>query len=782
MTTENTLATVPLKFASGQALTRKEDLALLYGKGRFTDDNNFPDQAHGLVFRSPYGHARILALDVEAARHADGVLAVYTINDLKAAGYGAFPFLLPLKNHDGSDPTFPDRFALADDRVRHVGEAVAFIVAETLAAAQDAAELIDFDVETLDAVISAEDALADGAPQLFDDHDNLCMDWQTGDKQAVDAAFAAAAHITKLRIPINRVAVAPMEPRAAIGQYDAETDRFTLHNGSQGVWGMRQTLANAVLKIDPEKLRVVSENVGGSFGMKSQQYAEPVLVLHAARDLGRPVRWCDDRSGSFTSDFHGRDLLAYAELALDDEGNFLAVRIDGYSDLGAYSSALAPMMHSINIMKNTPSLYKTPLMYIHTRSAFTNKTPMAPYRGAGRPEGNYIMERLVEAAARETGRDRVDLRRLNLIQPDAIPFTAVSGLTYDSGDFPAVLDHGLAAADWDGYAQRKSQSSAKGLLRGRGLSCYLEVTAPAAKEMGGIHFEADGRVTILSGTHDHGQGHHTTFAEILRQLLDVPVDKIDLRQIDSDELIGGGGTGGSKSLVSAGAAFVAAADVVIEKGRHWAGHVLEASSEDIEFSSGEFRVAGTDKSIGLLDLAKLAKNAENRPDDLADGLDTELMADTPPSTFPNGCHVCEIEIDPETGHLRIDRYSAVDDFGTVINPMIVEGQVHGGIVQGLGQIMMEDTTYDAQGQLIAGTFMDYAIPRADDLPSFQYEDHPTLATTNALGAKGCGEAGASGAMACMTSAILDALAPLGITEVPMPATPLAIWQAISDAG
>ena len=781
MTSDNSLTTVPLKFAAGQALRRKEDVGLLRGEGRFTDDVQLPNQTHGLVFRSPYGHAKILGLDVEAARRVDGVLAVYTIADLKAAGYGAFPFPLPLKNHDGSDPTFPDRFALADDRVRHVGEPVAFVVAETLATAQDALELIDFDVEILDAVVSAEAALADDAPRLYDDHDNLCMDWRTGDSEAVEAAFAGAAHVTKLRIPINRVAVAPMEPRAAIAQYDAESERFTLHNGSQGVWGMRQTLANAVLKIDPDKLRVLSENVGGSFGMKSQQYAEPVLVLHAARELGRPVRWCDDRSGSFTSDFQGRDLLAYAELALDDAGNILALRVDGFSNVGGYSSALAPMMHSVNIMKNTPSLYKTPLMHVRTRCVFTNKVPMAPYRGAGRPEGNYIMERLIEAAARETGRDRVALRRRNLIPPQAIPFTATSGLTYDSGDFPAVLDKGLAAADWEGYAQRRAASAAKGLLRGLGLACYLEVTAPAASEMGGIRFEDDGRVSIVTGTHDHGQGHHTAFAEVLRQLLDVPADKIDLRQTDSDEVIGSSGTGGSKSLVSTGAALIAASDVVIEKGRRWAGHVLEAAADDIEFAAGEFRVAGTDRAIALLDLARLAATTRDRPDDLSDGLDTELMAETPPSTFPNGCHVCEVEIDPETGALRIERYSAVDDFGTVINPMIVEGQVHGGIVQGLGQILMEDTYYDDDGQLVAGTFMDYALPRAADLPSFQYADHPSPATTNALGAKGCGEAGASGAMACMTSAILDALAPLGVTEVPMPATPLAIWQAIRDA-
>jgi carbon-monoxide dehydrogenase large subunit len=781
MTTDNSLNTVPLKFASGQALTRKEDLALLRGEGRYTDDVQLDGEVHGMVLRSPYGHARILGLDVDAARSAPGVLAVYTIADLKAAGYGAFPFPLPLKNHDGSDPTFPDRFALADDRVRHVGEPVAFVVAETLAEAHDAVELIDLDVEMLDALNSAEAALAEGAPRLYDDHDNLCMDWRTGDRQAVDAAFADAAHITSLRIPINRVAVVSMESRAAIAQYDAASEQFTLHTGSQGVWGMRQTLASAVLKIEPEKLRVISLNVGGSFGMKSQQYAEPVLVLHAARELGRPVRWRDDRSGSFTSDFQGRDLVSHAELALDENGKFLAVRLDGYSDVGGYSTALAPMMHSINIMKNTPSLYDTPLFYIRTRTAFTNKVPMAPYRGAGRPEGNYIMERLVEQAARETGRDRVDLRRLNLIKPDALPYTATSGLTYDSGDFPAVLDKSLAAADWDGYEARKAVSTSKGLLRGRGLACYLEVTAPPAKEMGGIRFGDDGRVSIISGTHDHGQGHHTTFAEVMRQLLNVPADKIDLIQSDSDELIGGGGTGGSKSLVSTGVALMAAADVVIEKGRHWAGHVLEAAAEDIEFATGEFRVAGTDKSIPLLDLARLAANSDNRPDNLSDGLDTELLADTPPSTFPNGCHVCEIEIDPETGSLRIDSYSAVDDFGTVINPMIVEGQVHGGIVQGIGQILMEDTHYDEDGQLRSGTFMDYAMPRADDLPSFSYAEHPSPATTNPLGAKGCGEAGTSGAMACMTSAILDALAPLGVAEVAMPATPLAIWQAIQDA-
>ena len=780
MTDDITLASVPLKFGSRPPRTRHEDQRLLTGGGRYTDDVHWEGEAHGYFFRAPYSHARVLELDVSAAREAEGVLAVYTFEDLKKADYGPFPFSLPVKNADGSDPFVPDHYGLVDDKIRHVGDAVAFVVAETREAAQNAAELISLDVETLDAVTSAETALAEGAPQLYDGHGNQCIEWQNNDGAAVVKALANAAHVTRLKLDINRLAVVTMEPRGAIAKYDAANEHFTLHLGGQGNWGTRQTLANSVLKIDPEKLRVVCGDIGGSFGMKAQMHVEPVSVLHAARDLGRPVHWMEDRSGSFLSDMQGRGYSVNAELGLDQHGNFVALRLDGISDLGGWCSALAPMMHGINIMKNTPSLYRTPLMHVRTRAAFTNKAAMAPYRGAGRPEGNYVMERLVEAAARETGRDAIDLRRQNMIKPEEIPFKAASGLVYDSGDFPAVLDKALVAADWLGFEARREESEKKGLLRGRGIGSFLEVTGPPGAETGGIHFSEDGEVTIVTGTSDQGQGHLTAFSEVLNQLLGIPHEAVRLDQGDSDRLLGSGGTGGSKSLMATGTALTAAAEVVIEKGRKWAGHVLEAAVDDIEFSTGEFRVVGTDKTVPLMDLAQTVMAADNIPEDMPDSLDTKLTAESPPSAYPNGCHVCEVEIDPATGEVRVGRYTATDDFGVVINRMIVDGQVHGGVVQGLGQILMEDAWYDEDGQLLAGSFMDYAMPRAADMPSFDLHEHPVPATTNVLGVKGVGEAGTSGAMPSAMNAIIDALSPYGVTDIAMPATAERVWRAIQD--
>jgi len=781
MTDDVTLATVPLKFGAGPATFRLGDDRLLMGHGRYTDDVHWDGEAHGFVFRAPYGHAKLLELDVSAARSAPGVLAVYTFADLKAAGYGAFPFGLPVKNADGSDPFVPDRYALVDDKIRHVGEAVAFVVAETRIAAQDAAEQIVLDVEILDAVTDPEAALNDDAPQLFEGHVNQCIEWQNNDGTEVAEALAKSDHIARVKVDVNRLIVATMEPRGAIAKYDPADERFTLHLGGQGNWGSRQTLATAILKIQPEKLRVVCEDIGGSFGMKAQMHAEPVLVLHAARDLGRPVHWMDDRAGSFLSDMQGRGYIVNGELGLDAEGNFTALRLDGISDLGGWCSALAPMMHGINIMKNAPSLYKTPLMHVHTRAVFTNKAPMAPYRGAGRPEGNYVMERLVEAAAAGTGRDPLELRRQNFIQPEALPFKAASGLVYDSGEFPALMEKAVTRSDWQGFEERRIQSEKSGYLRGRGIASFLEVTGPPGAETGGIQFGDDGQVTIVTGTSDQGQGHLTAFAEILNQLLGVPHNLVKLNQGDSDELLGSGGTGGSKSLMATGTALDAAADVVIEKGRKWAGHVLEAAVEDIEFLSGEFKVVGTDKVIPLMDLAIKVMETEEVPDDLPDNLNAKLTADSPPSAFPNGCHVCEVEIDPATGQVRVDRYTAVDDFGVVINQPIVDGQVHGGIVQGLGQVLMEDAWYDQDGQLLAGSFMDYAMPRASDMPSFGVSEHPVPATTNILGVKGVGEAGTSGSIPSTMIAILDALKPLGVTDIPMPATPERVWQAIQAA-
>lgn len=514
--------------------------------------------------------------------------------------------------------------------------------------------------------------------------------------------------------------------------------------------------------------------------MKSQQFGENLLVLHAARDLGRPVKWVDDRSGSFLSDYQGRDMIADAALALNEEGDFLAMRIDMIGNLGAYMTPFGPVMPSGNIMKNAASLYKTPAIAVTCRCALTNTVTIAPYRGAGRPEGNYIMERLVDGAARETGHDKLELRRRNLIPAEAIPFKAASGMEYDSGDFPAILAEAVARADWDGYAARRAASEARGMLRGHAVTSYLEVTAGPGKELGAIRFDPDGRVTILTGSLDQGQGHATAFAQIVCERLGVPFEAIDLVQGDSDQLKMGGGTGGSKSAMASGNAFALASDAVVENGRQWAAHEMETAVEDIEFTAGEFRVAGTDRAIAIQELAAQVAAADSIPDGLPGSLDAELVTDTPPSAFPNGCHICEVEIDPETGHCRIDRYMAVNDFGNLINPMLVEGQTHGGIVQGIGQALMETAVYDDDGQLLTGSFMDYAMPRAGTVPSFDIGHHPVPATSNALGIKGCGEAGTSGAIPTAFNAILDALAPLGVTDLPMPATPQRIWRAIQE--
>jgi carbon-monoxide dehydrogenase large subunit len=622
----------------------------------------------------------------------------------------------------------------------------------------------------------------DEAPSLFEGQGNVCLDWRFGDIEATEHAFAQAAHVTRLKIVSNRVVVAPMEPRAAVAAYDTGTARFTLHVGCQGVFGLRRALAEDILKIEPKQLRVIAGNVGGSFGMKASPYPEYVALLHAARELGRPVKWCDQRSESFVSDQQGRATITAGALALDGDGGILAVRVHTLADMGAYLTTFGPAMPTVNMQKNLPSLYRTPLIAISTRCAFTNTVPIGPYRGAGRPEANYIMERLIDTAARETGRDPAELRRRNLLPASAMPHRAPSGLEYDSGDFPALLEAGLARADWAGFETRRSASRRRGRLRGRGLACYLEVTAPSGKEMGGVRFEADGRVTVVTGTLDYGQGHASAFAQVLAARLGLPFGLIDLVQGDSDQLLAGGGTGGSRSIMASGKAIVEAAAAVVEKGRKLAGHVLETAEADIEFEAGFFRVAGTDRAVSLLDLAAEARQAAERlPDDVPKSLDAALVTDSPPSAFPNGCHVAEVEIDPETGLVKVARYVAVDDFGTLVNPMLAEGQVHGGVVQGIGQALMERTVYDGAGQLLSGSFMDYALPRADRVPPIEVAFHPVPARSNPLGVKGCGEAGVTGALPAVMNAVLDALAERGVTRLDMPATPERVWAALREA-
>ncbi len=784
MSTHDAAPSPTQKFGVGQPVARSEDPRLLTGRGRFVDDLELPRQAAAHVLRSGHGHGLIRRLEVDAARAHPGVLAVYTGADLEAAGYGPLPCALTLESHDGRPLVVPPRPALALERVRHLGEPLALVVAETIAAARDATERIALEIEPLPAVTDVEAAAAPGAPLLWEQAPgNVCLDWRGGDAEAAERAFAAAAHVTRLKLVSNRVVVAALEPRAAIADYDAASGRLTLHVGSQGVFGLRQTLAQKILKIPPEQLRVRTYDVGGSFGMKAPPYPEYVALLHAARELGRPVKWRDERSESFVSDQHGRDSVVVAELALDEDGKFLAVRVTGLGNMGAYLASVGPLMQSVNILKNLPGVYRTPVASVAMRCVFTNTTPVGPYRGAGRPEGNYFMERLVDAAARETGRDPVELRRRNLVPPSAMPYRAASGLVYDSGDFPALLDQSLGRADWDGFPERRAAARARGKLRGIGLACYLEVTAPPSREMGGIRFEADGSVTIITGTLDYGQGHASTFAQVLVDKLGLPFERIRLLQGDSDELLGGGGTGGSRSTMSSGSAIVAAAEQVIEQGRALAGHVLEAAVADIAFEAGVFRIVGTDRAISLTDLAERVRAAPGLPAGLPE-LSAALVIDAPPSAFPNGCHVCEVEITPEDGTVAVLAYTVVDDFGVLVNPMLVEGQVHGGVVQGIGQALMERTVYDGDGQLLSGSFMDYALPRAEHVPPLSFASHPVPATTNPLGVKGCGEAGVTGALPAVMNAVIDALGAQGIHHLDMPATPERVWAALNrrDAG
>ena len=767
------------RFAVGQPVPRSEDPVLLRGEGKYSDDVSLPGQAYAVMVRSHHAHGLIRRIDTAAARKMPGVLAIYTATELAAAGVGPLPARQVLNNRDGTPMLQPVRHALAADKVRHVGDAIAAVIAETAAAAKDAADAVVVDIEPLAAVTEPRDAASPGAPLVHDDvPENVGLDFHFGDSEAVAAAFAAAAHVTRLELRNNRIVVNAMEPRSAIAEYDAKRGHWTLHIGNQGVFGFRNYIAG-VLGVERDKVRVLTDRVGGSFGMKQPTYPEHFCLMQAARELGRPVKWTDDRSGSFVSDTHGRDHHMTAELALDRDGNFLAVRLNGYGNLGATYGAPGPATR--NAQRNTLGVYKTPLIEVSTKCVFTNTTPVGAYRGAGRPEANYYMERLVETAAAEMGIDRVELRRRNHIPPEAMPYKSPNGTTYDSGDFTNLLNKAVALADWGGFPARKEESRARGRLRGRGISDYLELTGPPGREMGGIRFEPNGDVTIVTGTLDYGQGHWSPFAQVLATRLGIPFQRIRLIQGDSDALIAGGGTGGSKSMIVSGNAIVGAGEKVVEAGRQIAAHVLEAAAADIEFRHGRFVIAGTDRSIGLMELAARLHAGLSVPPELPQSLDVADIYDGPPSAFPNGCHIAEIEVDPDTGVVDVVKYTFVNDFGVVINPLLVDGQAHGGIVQGIGQALRERTVYDADGQLLTGSYMDYAMPRADDAPFFVHASHPVPATTNPLGAKGCGEAGCAGALPSVMNALVDALSEFGIRHIDMPATPERVWHAIQEA-
>jgi carbon-monoxide dehydrogenase large subunit len=767
------------KFAIGQSVPRKEDPMLLRGKGHYTDDFALPGQTYAVMVRSQNAHGIIRAINLDEARKVPGVLGVFTGDDLK--GYGPLKCVVPFNNRDGSPMKKPLRTALASGKVRYVGDPIAFVVAETVLAAKDAAEAVGVDIEPLPAVTSAEDAAGDQAPLLYDDvPHNVALDYHYGDAEAVNAAFAKAAHVTRLKLVNTRLVVNAMEPRAALAAFDG--NRFTLYVSSQGVFGMRANISEA-LGVPAKDVHVITGQVGGSFGMKAAVFPEYICVLHAARALGRPVKWTDERSGSFVSDSHGRNHDVAGELALDADGNFLAVRLTSFANMGAFLSPVAPMPGTLNAVKNVQGMYRTPLIEVSTKCMFTNTSHVSAYRGAGRPEGNYYMERLIDAAAAEMGLDRLALRKRNQISPRDLPYKTASGGTYDSGDFAALTKQAFELADGKGFARRKRESRKRGKLRGLGIGNFLEVTAPPSKELADIKFNADGTVTLATGTLDFGMGHATAFAQVLSEKLGVPFETISLMQGDSDRLIAGGGSGGSKSLMHTGTAIVEAAAKIIEKGKELAANVLEAAPSDIAFEHGNFVIVGTDRAISIMDLAQKLQNSPKPPEGVPQSLDIAHVSDGPSaSTYPNGCHVAEVEVDPDTGVAEVVSYVCVNDFGTVINPMIVAGQLHGGVVQGIGQALMELAVYDADGQLLTGSYMDYAMPRAVDVPSFSIADHPAPAKTNPLGVKGCGEAGCAGALTSVTNAVIDALAERGIRHLDMPLTPFRIWQALHSAG
>ena len=776
-TTEAALALT--KFGIGQPVQRTEDPKLVRGEGRYTDDTNLPGQAYAVMVRSSVAHGIIRAIDTEAAKAMPGVNAVLTGADL--TGYGGLKCLLPLKSRDGSPIRYTPRPALPTDKVRYVGDLVACVVADTIAQAKDAAEAVTLDIEPLPAVMSAREAAQPGAPQLWDDvPGNVVLDYHYGDSAKVADAFAGAAHVVKLPLVNQRLVVNSIEPRSAIGEFDSGDEKWTLHSCSQGVFGLKNSLRD-ILGTTPDKVRVLTGNVGGSFGMKASAYPEYVCILHAARLLGRPVKWTDERSGSFVSDHHGRDFDMTVEVAFDKRGLIQALRLDGYGNMGGYLAAFGPLLPTANVSKNIVSMYRTPLLEVNTKCVYTNTTLVSAYRGAGRPEGALSMERTLDFAAAALGIDRFELRRRNFIRAKEMPFHAASGMVYDSGDFPALFDEALDAADVQGFKQRKRDSKKAGRLRGLGVGCYLETTAAGTTEMGGIRFDDDGGVTIVTGTLDYGQGHAAPFAQVLTEKLGVPFERIRLLQGDSDQLVAGGGTGGSRSAMLSGTAIMQAADKVIDQGKQIAAHVLEASAGDIEFANGNFGIVGTDRTIGIMELANRLRTGIRLPDGLPGSLDVTHVTDPVPGTFPNGVHVAEVEVDPETGAASVVKYTAVNDFGTVINPMLVEGQIQGGVVQGLGQALLEGAVYDGEGQLLSGSFMDYAMPRAHDAPSIVVRNRPVPTKTNPVGAKGCGEAGFSGGLPTVLNALVDALSEFGIRHIEMPATPSRIWHAIQQA-
>ena len=770
------------KFGIGQPLKRVEDARLLTGQGRFTADIDLDGQAFGHVLRSPHAHARIDGIDLNDALKMPGVMAIYTAVEIGRAGLGTIKCLAPATQPDGSVQPMPPHPVLAEGKVRHVGDPVAFVVAETAEQARDAADTVIVDYDPLSAAADPMAAIEPGAPLIHGEAPgNISFRWEKGDRENTDAIFAEAAHIVRTRLINSRVVIAPIETRAAIGDWDG--DRFTLYTPSQGPHSLRRQLARDIFNMPKDAFRLVTPDVGGSFGMKIFLYAEQVLVLLATRELGRPVKWVAERTAdAFLSDSHGRDQINEVELALDGDGRFLALRVNNHANMGAYLSNFAPYIPTDCSVLMNSGVYRFQAIHVSVAGVFTNTVPVDAYRGAGRPEAIYLVERTVDAAARQLGIDPAELRRRNFIGAEEMPFTTAIGATYDSGDFARNLKDALKLSDYDGFAARRSNSSARGRLRGIGIAHYIENCGSGSRETGRMRVEADGSVTFTIGTQDNGQGHRTAYGQIIAERLGIDIARVRVIQGDTDLVATGMGTGGSRSLPIGGVSCDRATGNLIEKGKRIAAEVLEAAVADIEFGDGAFSIAGTDRSASLADIARAATDPANLPEGEEAGLTGEGAHGSTTYTFPNGCHVCEVEVDPETGQVALDRYAVVDDFGKVINPMLLAGQVYGGIGQGVGQALHENCVYDVDGQLLSGSFMDYGLPRADDLPDIAFDYHEDApCTTNPLGLKGSGEAGAVGAPPAIMNAILDALSERGVTAIDMPATPQSVWRAIREA-
>jgi aerobic carbon-monoxide dehydrogenase large subunit len=770
------------EFAVGQPVSRSEDPRLLRGRGRYIDDINLPGQAYGVVVRSPHAHALITSLDTEKALAAPGVMTVLTGADCAADGLGLLPCDQSHSSRDGSDMYRPPRPILVTDKVRLVGDYVAFVVAESQAQALDAAELVSVEYEILPAVIAADVAAEDAVPQLWPDcPGNECFFHEDGDKAAVDAAMDSADLVVSRRFQISRVTAAPIGPRGCIGHYDLSVDRYTLHTGVQQAHMLRNQLAQTVFGEPETKFRVIAPDIGGSFGLYSNVYPENALVLWASKRCGVPIKWMADRTECMMSDDSARDNVSQASLAVDKDGNFLAIRCSTHANLGAYLSLRGPLPPIVNL-GSLAGTYTTPAIHVRVMGMFTNTNCTSPYRGAGRPEASTVLEQLIDEAARKLGIDPAEIRRRNTIPANSMPYKTALTFTYDCGEFERNLDDALQAIDYTGFEARRTEAQSRGRLRGLGMSNTVHRASGLELEAAQIRFDASGTATLMVGSVHHGQGHDTTFTQILCDRLGLTPDDVRFVSGDTDMVTFGRGSFASRSAALGGSAVALATDKIIEKGRLIAAQLMEAAVDDVSFDDGRFSVSGTDRGVDMLDVARAAYQPKLLGGNVEPGLDELAMFVPSALNFPNGCHIAEIEIDPETGRLELLKYVVVDDFGTILNPLLLEGQIHGGLAQGIGQALMEDVAFDPDsGQLVAGSFLDYGMPRADDLVSFDSAFHEVPTPTNPIGAKGAGEAGAVGALPTMMNAIVNALNPVGVEHVQMPATPERIWRAIQSA-